>query len=193
MRYEGKFAEKYAENQEEKRSMRRPDFIRHWTELEDEQPGHYRGDSEPMGFGAPLARKLGLTRIGIHHKRLPPGCRSSYPHAESAEEEFAYVLEGTPDVWIDGHLHRLRPGDSVAFPAGTGICHTFINNTVEDVRLLMIGETSKPENRIRYPLNEAFQASRNDGWDDWPVRALGPHDGKAHAGPANATDDPDTA
>jgi uncharacterized cupin superfamily protein len=159
--------------------MERPEFIRHWTELEDEDDSHYRGDTELMAIGAPLARRLGLTRIGIHHNRLPPGRRTSYPHAESAEEEFVFVLEGTPDVWIDGDLHRLAPGDSVAFPAGTGICHTFLNNTDQDVRLLVIGEASKPENRIRYPLNEAYEATRADRWSDWPARPLGPHDGKA--------------
>lgn len=158
--------------------MERPSFIRHWTELEDGDDAHYPGDAELLAIGAPLGRKLGLARIGINHNRLPPGRRTSYPHAESAEEEFVYVLEGTPDVWIDGHLHRLAPGDSVAFPAGTGICHTFINNTESEVRLLVIGDRPKAENRIRYPLNEAHEATRPDRWIDWPARELGPHDGK---------------
>jgi uncharacterized cupin superfamily protein len=158
--------------------MERPSFIRHWKELEGEDDAHYTGDTELLAIGAPLAARLGLTRIGIHHNRLPPGRRTSYPHAESAEEEFVFVLEGHPDVWIDGHLHRLAPGDSVAFPAGTGICHTFINNTDDEVRLLVIGETPKDENRIRYPMNEAHEARRKDRWLDWPTRPLGPHDGK---------------
>ncbi|WP_186096511.1 cupin domain-containing protein [Burkholderia gladioli] len=159
--------------------MSRPEFIKHWTELEGADDQHYPGDSELMEIGAPLARKLGLERIGIHHVRLLPGRRTSYPHAESTEEEFVYVLEGTPDAWIDGHLHRLEPGDAVAFPAGTGICHSFLNNTAEEVRLMVIGEPAKDDNRIRYPLNEAHQARRPDGWTDWPTRELGPHDGKA--------------
>jgi uncharacterized cupin superfamily protein len=161
----------------------RPDFIRHWTEIEEAEGGTYPGDTEIMSIGARLARRFGLTRIGIHHERLPPGRRTSYPHAESAEEEFVYVLEGAPDVWIDGHLHRLRPGDAVGFPAGTGICHTFLNNTGAEVRLLVVGEAAKPENRVRYPVNEAYQRSRADGWTDWPSRPIGPHDGKARIPP----------
>ena len=157
--------------------MERPSFIRHWTELEGEDNAHYTGDTELMGIGAPLAAKLGLTRIGIHHVRLLPGRRTSYPHAESAEEEFVFVLEGTPDAWIDGHLHRLAPGDAVGFPAGTGICHTFMNNTDSEVRLIVVGEKAKEENRIRYPRNEAHEATRSDRWLDWPERALGSHDG----------------
>jgi uncharacterized cupin superfamily protein len=160
--------------------MTRPDFIRHWTELEGGDDNHYPGDTELMSIGAPLARKLGLTRIGIHHNRLPPGRRTSYPHAESAEEEFVFVVEGTPDVWIDGELYRLSPGDAVGFPAGTGICHTFINNTAEEVRLLVIGEANKPENRIRYPMNETYEATRSDRWVNWPKRALKSHDGRPH-------------
>jgi uncharacterized cupin superfamily protein len=162
--------------------MERPEFIRHWTELENEDNAHYKNSTELMGIGAPLARKLGLQRIGIHHLRLLPGRRSSYPHAESAEEEFVFVIEGTPDAWIDGHLHRLAEGDSVAFPAGTGICHTFINNTDQEVRMMVIGETPKDENRIRYPMNEAHEASRPDRWQDWPARPMGPHNGEPDRG-----------
>jgi len=140
------------------------------------------GDAELMAIGAPLGRKLGLTRIGIHHHRLLPGRRTSYPHAESAEEEFVFVLEGTPDVWIDGELHRLAEGDAVGFSAGTGICHTFLNNTDREVRLLVIGEANKPDNLIRYPMNDAYEATRADCWVAWPSRQLGAHDGKPNVG-----------
>jgi len=159
----------------------RPDFIGNWRDLEGADDSHYPGDDELMSIGAPLGRLLGLTRIGVHHERLQPGRRTSYPHAESAEEEFAYVLEGEPDVWIDGVLHRLREGDFVAFPAGTGVCHTFLNNTEREVRLLVGGEKSKPENRVHYPLNQDHERARSDAWTDVEPRALGGHDGKARA------------
>jgi uncharacterized cupin superfamily protein/uncharacterized glyoxalase superfamily protein PhnB len=164
----------------------RPDFIRHWAELEYAQAHHYPDSDERMAFWSSLGEKLGLTRIGIHHLRVPPGRRISYPHAESAEEEFVFVLEGQPDAWIDGVLHRLVPGDSVAFPAGTGICHTFMNNTGSEVRLLVVGESSKVENRIHYPLNPEYAAKRADRWTDPPVRALGPHDGHPRFEPWSA-------
>jgi uncharacterized cupin superfamily protein len=95
----------------------RPSCITHWTEVEKPQEKHYRGDDELMGFGAALARQFGLTRLGIHHHRLPPGRRTSFPHAESAEEEFIYVIEGNPEVWLDGEVYPLKPGDSVGFPS----------------------------------------------------------------------------
>ncbi len=159
-------------------SMDRPKFIRHWAELESPDNSSYPGDAELLSIGAPLGRALGLTKLGIHHERLPPGRRTSYPHAESTEDEFVFVLEGTPDVWVDGHLHRLRPGDSVAFPSGTGIAHTFLNNSDEEVRLLVVGEPSLPGSAIRYPLNEAYESTLSDRWTDAPHRPLGPHDGR---------------
>ena len=160
----------------------RPDFIRHWRELEGADDRRYPGDTELHSIGAPLGHRLGLTRIGIHHERLLPGRRTSYPHAESAEEEFVYVLEGNPDVWIDGVLHRLGPGDAVGFPAGTGICHTVLNNTATEVRLLIVGERQKPENKLHYPLNQDYERTRADAWTDAAPRVLGGHDGKARVG-----------
>lgn len=71
-------------------------FIAHWSELEEPAKAQYRGDMELFAHEASLGRKLGLSRLGIHHARLPPGRRTSYPHAESAEEEFVFVLEGVP-------------------------------------------------------------------------------------------------
>jgi uncharacterized cupin superfamily protein len=155
----------------------RPACIAHWREVEGPDDSHYPRDAELMSIGAPLGRHFGLGKLGVHHERLPPGRRTSFPHAESAEEEFVYVIEGEPDVWLDGHLHRLAPGDAVGFPAGTGLAHTFINNTDAEVSLLVVGEASKPENRIVYPLHPERRGMREDWWDDHPRRSLGPHDG----------------
>jgi uncharacterized cupin superfamily protein len=155
----------------------RPDCITHWTGIERPDDNHYDEDDELMSIGAPFARHFGLTRLGIHHERLPPGRRTSFPHAESAEEEFVYVIEGTPDVWLDGALYRLRPGDAVGFPAGTGLAHSFLNNTDAEVRLLVVGEARKPENRVFYPLHAEQRPLHPDWWDDAPQHPLGGHDG----------------
>jgi uncharacterized cupin superfamily protein len=163
--------------------MKRPDCIAHYTELQDEWPGRYRGNPESLSLGAPLGRKLGLTRIGIHHETLPPGRRTSWPHAESKEEEFVYVLEGNPSAWIDGNLYELRPGDAIGFPAGTGICHTILNNTAVEVRLLVVGEANKPDNQVFYPLNPERKINIGSyWWEDVPRRPQGPHDGMPRIG-----------
>lgn len=158
------------------RLVDRPSSVAHWSQIEKADDSHYDGDDELMSVGAPFSRHFGLSRLGIHHERLLPGRRTSYPHAESAEEEFVYVIVGEPDVWLDGTLHRLQAGDAVGFPAGTGICHSFLNNTAREVRLLVVGETRKAENRVFYPRNPE-QATRTDWWSDPPARPLGNHDG----------------
>lgn len=152
--------------------------IVHFSEIEDAEPWIYPGHDEPMSLGANYRKHFGFHKIGIHYERLMPGRRTSFPHAESDEEEFVYVIAGTPDVWLDGHLHRLAPGDAVGFPAGTGLCHTFINNTDVEVNLLVVGEASKPDTRVVYPIDPHRKEHVGDTWwDDAPVRELGGHDG----------------
>jgi uncharacterized cupin superfamily protein len=161
-------------------SERHPAIV-HWAEVEGNDPGHFQGTTEPMSLDAPLSEQLGLRTIGIHHMRVPPGRRTSLPHAESHEEEFVYVISGTPDVWLDGALHRLGPGDAVGFPAGTGLAHSFLNNTESDVCLLVVGNADMAENRIVYPINPERKAWRSDWWHDAPARDLGGHDGLTEA------------
>jgi uncharacterized cupin superfamily protein len=160
---------------------KRPENIVHYSEIEKpDGDNHYSGDDELMSNGASYARRFGFKRLGIHHERLQPGRRTSYPHAESLEEEFVYVIEGTPDVWLDGVLHRLAPGEAVGFPPGTGECHTFINNTESEVRLLVVGDRHDPAmgNRIYYARNPERQARLGkDWWSDKPERPMGDHDG----------------
>ena len=156
----------------------RPPFIVSTSEL-PEYSHVYPQSEEAMGPARSAGSAAGLVRIGINLQRLPPGRRSSWPHAESDEEEFVYVIEGEVDAWIDGELHRMLAGDLAAFPAGTGICHCFINNSTRDALLLVGGEVAKPSNRIFYPLNSSRRTDLNatDWWHDAPSRMLGGHDG----------------
>ena len=133
------------------------------------------GDPDSEESVAVLGKALGLQRLGVNHETLPPGSSSALPHAHSHEEEFVFVVKGCPDVWIDGELHRLQPGDAAAFPAGTGISHCFINNSSEEIQLLIVGE-NHDEDRLFYPVNPERVHSRP--WIDAPRRPLGPHDGK---------------
>ncbi len=116
--------------------------------------------------------------MGLHHQILEPGSQSSLPHAESLEEEFVFVLEGHPDVWIDGYIHSLHPLCAVGFPAGTGIGHCFINNTDRPVRLLVAGEQTKRENLCAFPVNPEQRETSPIWWESAPKRKLGPHKGK---------------
>jgi len=156
----------------------RPPFILAANEV-PEHAHVYPRSTEEMGPARSVGKAAGLLRIGISLQRLPPGTRSSWPHAEEDEEEFVYLIDGEVDAWIDGNVHRMAPGELAAFPAGTGICHCFINNSDRDALLLVGGEAPKPGNRIFYPLNPSrrLDMKPSDWWEDVPKRELGPHDG----------------
>ena len=143
----------------------------------------YPNSSEYTGHQRAIGKAAGLLKIGVNLIRLPSGTRSSWPHAEEKEEEFVYVLEGEVEAWIDGLVHPMRSGDFAAFPAGTGICHCFINNGAREALLLVGGDASRADNRIYYPLHPQ---RRNDlppseWWVDVPERAMGAHDGMPDA------------
>lgn len=165
----------------------RPSFIRSTSEI-PEHTHVYPQSNEPMGPLRRLGKEAGLQRIGINIQRLPPGYRSSWPHAEENEEEFVYVIEGEVDAWIDGHIYRMQPGDLAAFAVGTGISHCFINNTDRDVVMLVGGEAPKQGNRLYYPLNPSRRSDLgpSNWWDDVPRRELGPHDGLSDAARAGS-------
>jgi uncharacterized cupin superfamily protein len=160
----------------------RPPFIRSTSDVA-EHTHVYPQSTEPMGPVRRLGKEAGLQRIGVNIQRLPPGTRSSWPHAEENEEEFVYVIEGQVDAWIDGGIHPMSAGDLAAFPAGTGISHCFINNSNRDVVLLVGGEAPKQGSRIFYPVSPSRRADMDPSnwWTDVPKRELGVHDGMPEA------------
>jgi ribosomal-protein-alanine N-acetyltransferase len=156
----------------------RPNFIGNYNDFIEADNSHYKGSDELLSIGCPIGKILGLKKIGIHIETLPPQRRTSWPHAESLEEEFAYVIQGKPHAWINGFLYELTVGDFVAFPSGTGIAHTFINNTDKDVILLVGGEANKKENKIYYPLHPERNLQMKEAsllWEDHPKQFMGDH------------------
>ena len=159
------------------RSTRKPASVVDWRKIKRDD-SHYPNDDELMSVWSHLSVALGLTRVGVGHDLLLPGRRTSWPHAEFDEEEFVYVVEGEPDAWIDGYLHRLKAGDGVGFPDRTGIAHCFINNTDKPARLITVGEASRRRSKCIYPLHPKRNKEIGDDlWKDAPRRELGPHDG----------------
>lgn len=125
---------------------------------------------------ADFGRSLETLKLGMHWIELPPYQKTSDPHAESLEEEFIYVVKGRPHVWVNGFIYQLEPEMAVGFPSGTGIAHTFINNTSEDVELIVLGDRTKKENKCSFPINPELKESRQGiWWSDYPQQEIGPH------------------
>lgn len=130
------------------------------------------------GHGANFSKFFGLKRIGVHLFRIPVGYRTSRPHAEKCEDEFVYVVAGEIDCWVNGRIKKMRAGDSIGFPAGTGVGHSFINNSEAEVLLFVVGERTKSENQYHFHLEPDLQKERKDQWwSDVPKHVLGGHDG----------------
>jgi uncharacterized cupin superfamily protein len=109
----------------------------------------------------PLGDVFGLTVFGVNHTRLAPGAWSALHHAHGRQDEFVYVLEGTPTLITDAGETRLSPGMCAGFPAG-GSPHHLENRTDADVVILEIGDRG-PGDSVVYPNDDLAAVMRSDG------------------------------
>jgi uncharacterized cupin superfamily protein len=98
----------------------------------------------------PLGDLFGLTNFGINQTRLPPGAASSLRHAHAKQDEFVYILQGTPTLHTNEGKQQLSPGMCAGFKAGTGDAHSLINESQEDVVYLEIGDRTDGDD-VTYP------------------------------------------
>ncbi len=97
-----------------------------------------------------LSDFFGLTNFGVNLTHLAPGAISALAHSHSKQEEFIFVLEGTPTLILGQEKFTLNPGDCYGFKAGTGIAHQLVNRSEENVTYLEIGDRS-PGDEVTYP------------------------------------------
>ena len=97
-----------------------------------------------------LGDYAGLRNFGVNLTRIVPGGQSSYRHAHSRQDEFIFVLEGEVVLQTNDGEQILKPGMCAGFPAGCGDAHRFVNRSVADARLLVIGDRST-DDEISYP------------------------------------------
>ncbi len=156
-------------------------FIFHTLDLKRDGSFSYPNSTETFSSGHRLTTSMNLQVLGIWLDCLEPGKRSSWPHAHKLEEEFCFVVSGSPKVWMNGYLHALKPGDGVAFPPNSNIAHCLINDSNEPALMIGLGESVRiPDEKIIYPKhaerNEEMRA-KNMLWVDAPQMQLGPHQG----------------
>jgi len=88
----------------------------------------------------PLGDLFSLTNFGVNLTRLAPGSLSALRHAHSVQDEFVYVLQGSPLLVTDAGETQLHPGMCAGFKAGTGDGHQLVNRSTEDVVYLEVGD-----------------------------------------------------
>ena len=117
-----------------------------------------------------LGDAFGLQNFGVNLTRLAPGAESALRHAHEKQDEFVYVLEGTPTLITDAGEQELKPGMCAGFRAGTGDAHHLVNRSPSDVLYLEIGDRT-PGDSVAYPdddlklvsVDGTWRVSRKDG------------------------------
>jgi uncharacterized cupin superfamily protein len=112
-------------------------------------PAPYRGAVAGRHFRR-LGDATGITDFGVNLVRLEPGAASSQRHWHTQEEEFLYVLEGTPTLVTDSGETVLRPGMAAGFPKGEANGHHLLNRTGTAVLFLVVGGRSATD-EVFYP------------------------------------------
>jgi uncharacterized cupin superfamily protein len=108
-----------------------------------------------------LGEHFGLRNFGVNLARLEPGAASALLHNHSRQDEFIYVLQGTPTLVIDREEHLLQPGDCCGFPAG-GAHHHLVNRTDGVVVYLEVGDRTAGDD-VHYPDDDLVLERTADG------------------------------
>ena len=127
------------------------------------------GSAYPEAFRARVAGRekralgdvFGLRNFGVNLTRLSPGSQSALLHRHKVQDEFIYVLEGTPTLVTDRGEIALAPGMCAGFPAG-GIAHHLVNRSARDVVYLEIGDRL-PGDGASYPNDDLAATVGADG------------------------------
>lgn len=108
-----------------------------------------------------LGEVFGLTNFGVNLTRMAPGSVSALRHSHSRQDEFVYVLEGTPTLITDAGETQLHPGMCAGFKAGDGGGHQLANRSDDEVVYLEIGDRTA-DDRVFYP-DDDLEAYLQDG------------------------------
>jgi uncharacterized cupin superfamily protein len=95
-----------------------------------------------------LGDLFGLKNFGVNYTRLAPDAMSALRHAHAKQDEFVYILQGTPTLRTDEGDMTLSPGMCAGFRAGTGNAHHLVNETKEDVLYLEIGDRTPGDSAV---------------------------------------------
>jgi uncharacterized cupin superfamily protein len=111
----------------------------------------------------PLGDVFGLTNFGVNLTRLAPGGSSALRHSHSKQDEFVYVLEGTPVLVTDSGETPLEPGMCAGFKAGDRNAHHLVNRSEKDVVFLEVGDRT-PGDAATYPDDDIKAALVDGAW-----------------------------
>ena len=102
-------------------------------------------------------RKLGdlfdLANFGVNLTQLDPGAVSALFHRHTTQDEFIFILEGSPMLLVGDDEFPLAAGDCMGFKAGGNAAHQLINRSDELVTYIEMGDRS-PNDEVEYPKDD---------------------------------------
>ncbi len=113
-----------------------------------------------------IKRKLGdffgLSNFGINLTELQPGAKSALKHHHLTQDEFIYILSGTPTLIYGDDEYPMQPGECFGFTKGIGIGHQLVNHTNQPASYLEIGDRS-PDDQVEYPDDDLKAITTKEG------------------------------
>lgn len=110
-----------------------------------------------------LGDPFDLKNFGVNLTRLAPGSESALRHAHEKQDEFVFILEGTPTLVTDSGEQDLAPGMCAGFRAGSGDAHHLINRSQNEVVYLEVGDRT-PDDAVTYPDDDLALKMVDGGW-----------------------------
>jgi len=111
----------------------------------------------------PLGDLFGLTNFGVNLTTLAPGAASALRHAHSLQDEFIFIVSGTPTLVTDEGRSVLLPGMCAGFKAGSGNAHQLLNESSESVVVLEVGDRTDGDTAT-YPEADLLGRQQGGQW-----------------------------
>ena len=114
-----------------------------------------------------LGDHFGLANFGVNLTTLAPGAISALKHHHGRQDEFVYVLSGTPTLRHGEEEYQMSPGECIGFKGGSGLAHQLLNHGEVDAVYLEVGDRL-PGDTVDYPDDDLALVQGADG--AWSAR-----------------------
>ena len=109
-----------------------------------------------------LGDHFGLTNFGVNLTEIAPGGMSALKHCHQTQDEFVYILSGSPTLVLGDDEYLLQAGDCIGLPRGTGLGHHLLNRSQDVAVYLEVGDRSIGD-QVEYPDDDLQAVSMPDG------------------------------
>lgn len=109
-----------------------------------------------------LGDLFGLQGFGVNLTELAPGAQTALLHRHAVQDEFVYVLAGSPTLVTEDDAQPLAPGMCVGFRAGGG-AHAIVNRSDAPATILEVGDRRVGDS-VSYPADDLAAAKVDGAW-----------------------------